>query len=66
MADDESQTVNPLIQLNVACHLALDALPELPPETTQALREPIQKLCEITERELDRFHPGWRKISQAD
>jgi hypothetical protein len=38
VTDDASQTVNPLIQLHVACHLALDALPELPPETTQALR----------------------------
>jgi len=56
--DSLNQKVDALIQLKVACRLALDALPELPPETTEALRDPIQSLCEITERELERIHPG--------
>jgi hypothetical protein len=62
----QSQTVSALIQLNVACNLALDALPELPPETTQALQEPVRELCDITARELDSLDPAWREITQAD
>ena len=47
-----------LIKLEVACRLALESLPELPPETEDVLREPIQTLCEVTGRELERLQPG--------
>ncbi len=46
-----------LIKLEVACRLALESLPELPPETEAALRESIQTLCEVTGRELERLQP---------
>jgi hypothetical protein len=46
--------------LEVACHLALEALPQLPNETEQALRAPVQHLCDMTGAELDRINPGWR------
>jgi hypothetical protein len=46
-----------LIKLEVACRLALESLPELPPETELALREPIQTLCEVTGRELENLQP---------
>jgi hypothetical protein len=52
--------VQALIKLEVACHLALEALPGLPDETEQALREPVQRLCDVTGTELDRIDPGWR------
>jgi hypothetical protein len=47
-----------LIKMEVACRLALESLPELPPETEEALREPIETLCKVTERELERLQPG--------
>jgi hypothetical protein len=47
-----------LIKLEVACRLALESLPELPAETEEALREPIETLCEVTGRELERLKPG--------
>jgi hypothetical protein len=47
-----------LIKLEVACRLALESLPELPPETEAALREPIQTLCTVTGRELENLQPG--------
>jgi hypothetical protein len=47
-----------LIKLEVACRLALESLPKLPPETEDLLREPIQTLCEVTSRELERLKPG--------
>ena len=47
-----------LIKMEVACRLALESLPELPPETEDALREPIDTLCKITEREIERLRPG--------
>jgi hypothetical protein len=65
MPDAPTDTVKALIQLEVACRIALDALPEIPAQTKQALRDPIKSLCEITERELDRIDPGWRNISEA-
>jgi hypothetical protein len=60
MADlqfDESR-LQALIKMEVACRLALESLPELPRETEEALREPIDALCKITERELERLRPG--------
>jgi hypothetical protein len=47
-----------LIKMEVACRLALESLPELPPETEDALRKPIETLCEVTERELERLQSG--------
>jgi hypothetical protein len=47
-----------LIKLEVACRLALESLPELPPETEAALRGPIETLCEITGRELENLQPA--------
>jgi hypothetical protein len=47
-----------LIKMEVACRLALESLPRLPAETEQALREPIDILCKITEREIERLRPG--------
>jgi hypothetical protein len=47
-----------LIKLEVACRLALESLPELPPETEEALREPIQTLCDVTGRELKNLQPA--------
>ena len=47
-----------LIKLEVACQLALDSLPQLPPDTGERLRAPIQTLCDVTRIELDRLQPG--------
>ena len=47
-----------LIKMEVACRLALESLPVLPPETEKALREPIETLCEVTGRELERLRPA--------
>ena len=47
-----------LIKMEVACRLALESLPELPRETEDALREPIDQLCKITGREIERLRPG--------
>jgi hypothetical protein len=46
-----------LIRMEVACQLALESLPELPPETGERLREPIQALCQVTRDELTRIEP---------
>jgi len=54
---DESR-LQALIKMEVACRLALESLPELPRETEAALREPIDSLCKITEREIERLRPG--------
>jgi hypothetical protein len=59
---EESYDVNAtetLIKMEVACRLALESLPKLPSESKEALRGPIQKLCEVTERELMRLRPGY-------
>ena len=54
---DES-TLEALIKMEVACRLALESLPKLPRHTEQALREPINTLCRVTEREIERLRPG--------
>jgi hypothetical protein len=53
--------IQALIKLEVACQLALESLPELPPETGEALKEPIETLCTVTGRELERLQPGYMK-----
>jgi hypothetical protein len=47
-----------LIKLEVACRLSLESLPKLPQETEDVLRGPIETLCEVTGRELERLKPG--------
>ena len=54
---DESR-LQALIKMEVACRLALESLPELPRETEEALREPIDTLCKVTGREIERLRPG--------
>ena len=54
---DESR-LQALIKMEVACRLALESLPELPRETEEALREPIETLCNITGQEIERLRPG--------
>lgn len=54
---DESR-LQALIKMEVACRLALESLPELPRETEELLREPIDTLCKVTGREIDRLQPG--------
>ena len=46
-----------LIRMEVACRLALESLPQLPPETEKRLRVPIQTLCDVTQTELARLKP---------
>jgi hypothetical protein len=49
-----------LLRLQVACELALDALPKLPRDTERELRDHVQGLCRVVERELDEIKPGWQ------
>jgi hypothetical protein len=60
IADEESTEtkLDALIRLEVACQLALESLPKLPPETEESLRDPIETLCDVTGRELERLKPG--------
>ena len=60
MAGDpfDDSRLEALIKMEVACRLALESLPRLPAETEQALREPIDTLCQVTEREIERLRPG--------
>jgi len=60
IAETAPDHIDALIRLEIACNLALDALPELPTETAGALRDPIRTLCDVTGNELDRLSPGWR------
>jgi hypothetical protein len=57
-AAPEETRLEALIKLEVACRLALESLPHLPRETEDVLREPIETLCGVTERELERIKPG--------
>jgi hypothetical protein len=54
-----------LIKIEVACRLALESLPELPRETQQALRAPIEKLCELSVRALDRLEAGFARDADS-
>ena len=55
-----AKKVDALIRLEVACRLAVEALPGLADETEQALRSHVQALCDVTGAELDAIRPGWR------
>jgi hypothetical protein len=57
-APNPETRLDALIRLEVACQLALESLPKLPAETEEALREPIETLCEVSGRELERLKPG--------
>jgi hypothetical protein len=62
IADEAPNTetrLEALIKLEVACRLALESLPKLPAETEEALRDPIERLCEVSGRELERLKPGF-------
>ena len=60
MGKSSSEThVQALVRMEVACQLALDSLPKLPPETGERLREPIESLCNVTRDELVRLDPSF-------
>jgi hypothetical protein len=61
---DES-TVEALIKMEVACRLALESLAKLPNSTEQALRHHIERLCEVTERELKALQPTYRRVEPS-
>jgi hypothetical protein len=46
--------------MEVACRIGLESLPQLPKESEEALRGPIEMLCRATERELERLSPGYK------
>jgi hypothetical protein len=54
---DETK-LHALIRMEIACQLALESLPELPPETGERLRDPIRALCKVTRDELTRIEPS--------
>lgn len=58
----DADGVEALIKMEVACRLALEALPKLQNETEQALRHHIETLCEVTERELKRLQPAYTRL----
>ncbi len=62
----DEKTVEALIKMEVACRLALESLPTLPTETEEALREHIETLCEVTERELKRLQPTYTRSENLD
>ena len=57
---EKETEIDALIRLEVACTLALRALPHLPNETEQVLREPVETLCDVTRAQLDQLDPDWR------
>jgi hypothetical protein len=62
----DEKTVEALIKMEVACRLALESLPRLPTETEETLREHIETLCEVTERELKRLQPTYTRSENPD
>jgi hypothetical protein len=59
----DDQTLQALIKMEVACRIGLESLPQLPKESEDALREPIETLCRTTEREVERLSPGYKRKS---
>jgi hypothetical protein len=59
--DPRDRAREALIKMEVACQLALDSLPDLPAQTEQALRDPIEQLCRVTEHELQQLQPGFSR-----
>jgi hypothetical protein len=50
-----------LIKMEVACRLCLESLPRLPKESAGELQQLIEDLCNVTERELERLKPGYKR-----
>jgi hypothetical protein len=50
-----------LIKMEVACRLGLESLPRLPKESADKLRQLIEGFCDVTERELERLKPGYKR-----
>jgi hypothetical protein len=50
----------------VACQVALGALPRLPEDTEQALRKPVQELCDVTRAELLRIDPSYKSETRTE
>jgi hypothetical protein len=48
----------------VACQVALGALPRWPEDTEQALRKPVEELCDVTRAELQRIEPSYKSESR--
>ena len=59
----DDQTLQALIKMEVACRIGLESLPQLPKESEDALRGPIEALCRTTEREVERLSPGYKRKS---
>jgi hypothetical protein len=57
----DDQTLQALIKMEVACRIGLESLPQLPKESADALREPIEPLCRATQREVERLSPGYKR-----
>jgi hypothetical protein len=57
----DDQTLQALIKMEVACRIGLESLSQLPKESETALREPIETLCRVTEREVERLSPGYKR-----
>ena len=61
VAEPPDAKLEALLRLEAACQLAIDALPGLPSETANRLREPIRDLCDVTRQELIRIDPNLAK-----
>ena len=61
MPEADHPELEALIRMEVACRLALESLPELPPAAEKRLRVPIQTLCDVTQTELARLKPALEK-----
>jgi len=57
----DDQTLQALIKMEVACRIGLESLPQLPKESEDALREPIETLCRTTQRVVERLSPGYKR-----
>ena len=66
MTTTYDETIEALIKMEVACRLALEALPQLPTETEEALRGHIETLCDVTEGELKHLQPAYTRTATVD
>jgi hypothetical protein len=62
---EDGDKIDALIRLEVACRLALAALPELSDEIEQQLRTHVEAVCEVTGAALDEINPDWRATTAA-
>jgi hypothetical protein len=53
----EADAVDALLRAYVACNLAKDALPDLPPDTAAAIEEPVEQFCRVVGEELRKVRP---------